>query len=116
MYKIIVQFKRYWDQDIEIAMEHFPEQSAEKAMVGQFIRELNQESKLEGCWQILTTLTRPMERNQDILYLWVEFDVNMNQELFKSTLQNVFDEHGMTGFYEVLGFIYYPTVIANEVV
>jgi hypothetical protein len=36
--------------------------------------------------------------------------------LFESTLQNVFDEHGMSGFYEVLSFIFYPTAVANEVV
>jgi hypothetical protein len=109
MFKVIVQFKRYWSDDIEIAQEHFPRHDEEKAMLGQFIRELNQEKSLMGCWNVLSSLVRPIGEDK-ILYIWVEFDVDLEEIGFKRILQNVYDEYGMSGFYEVLSNIFYPTV------
>ena len=104
MLRFTVRFDRMTsDNEDDLAAEdnfyHIP--SLDRRLLEQFKCELACNDKLKGLWDVY--FYRNVRDN--LFCVWVGFDWHGSGPDFFSALQSTYDEHGMSGFYDVLDVV-----------
>ena len=108
---IFVRFKRYTDQDEEIAEENFPhlDYDPELQLLEQFKAELYENQELRGHWnsidsRVVTDLVIEGQGASptQIQFVWVKFTWNKSLREFAEAIQRCFDVHGMSGWWNII--------------
>lgn len=104
MLTFTVRFDRYTqdNDDFAPAQDNFPNViDVDRQLMEQVRAELNQNKSLAGIAEIL----KCRNVTENLFCVWVSFDWAGSGVAFCRTLQDTYDTHGMSGFYEILDVV-----------
>ncbi len=101
----IVRFYRERVEDEAIARDNYKGKEIKQALLLQFDLELQAHTRLHRWHKVIAT-----QFTKEVMTVWCSFTLSRdwNFQKLRSEIQTCYDEHGMSGMFEIIDFVPEP--------